>query len=522
MNRLIAHLLVLMLGLSAPAAADWITEAYFSEKAGIDSIERFLVIPDVDTNRIFGDPILNLGDINDDGCSDIIIARNEGGLLQTHMAFLYFGGKPPDTIFDREFSNFLPVMNTIGDVNNDSYFDIAFTRPPEMTFELFYGGPDVDDITDFIIPGHFSWITTAVDLDDDNILDMPLSTDVNDGDVYIYSISDNLDTLAEYSIIDSSYGFGNELSTGDFNGDGYSDLAIAAWRNRDSSFVKFYWGGPDFDTIPDHVIWSIIEDFGKIFFSLGDFNADGSDDLFISGATNEPHGVYYCGSVIDNEIDIVVNKGDYWVPASAAVAGDINNDGYPDLIVGQVNPYAFVNEIWIFLGGPDTDDNVDVYIENLMIPGGQRDFGDVVAGVGDFNGDGVDDIAVRSVTSGGCCWRGEVNFFAGWNSNGTTVDQEPDFSILDKIELSQNYPNPFNPQTIIEYSIPKSGYVKIIIYNILGREVVTLIDEWKQAGVHQAFWNGRDNSGNMMPSGIYFYRLETDGVSEAKKMILLK
>lgn len=83
--------------------------------------------------------------------------------------------------------------------------------------------------------------------------------------------------------------------------------------------------------------------------------------------------------------------------------------------------------------------------------------------------------------------------------------------------LSQNYPNPFNPSTTIDYQIPKSGNVKLIIYNILGQEINILVNEFKQSGSYNIEFNAA-----YLSSGIYFYKIESGSFSEIKSMILLK
>jgi hypothetical protein len=86
-----------------------------------------------------------------------------------------------------------------------------------------------------------------------------------------------------------------------------------------------------------------------------------------------------------------------------------------------------------------------------------------------------------------------------------------------KYSLFQNYPNPFNPTTIINYSIPKSGLVTIKVYDVLGREVKTLINESKLAGNYSVEFS----AGNLA-SGIYFYRMQAGDFANTKKLILLK
>ena len=88
--------------------------------------------------------------------------------------------------------------------------------------------------------------------------------------------------------------------------------------------------------------------------------------------------------------------------------------------------------------------------------------------------------------------------------------------------LEQNYPNPFNPRTKISYGLPKEEHVKLMIYDILGRKVVTLINEVQSPGYRSLLWNGTDNYGNNVGAGMYFYSIQAGNFSQTNKMILLK
>ncbi len=88
--------------------------------------------------------------------------------------------------------------------------------------------------------------------------------------------------------------------------------------------------------------------------------------------------------------------------------------------------------------------------------------------------------------------------------------------------LSQNYPNPFNPQTIIKYTLPEDCHVELTLYNILGQKVKTLVNQHQSAGYKMIHWNGKDDKGNEIPSGLYFYKIKTPKYSETKKMVLLR
>ena len=88
--------------------------------------------------------------------------------------------------------------------------------------------------------------------------------------------------------------------------------------------------------------------------------------------------------------------------------------------------------------------------------------------------------------------------------------------------LEQNYPNPFNPSTTIRYQVPEQSVVSIKVYDMIGREVATLVNEAKPAGAYEANWNGMNNSGQHVSSGVYFYTISTKDFVQTKKMILMK
>jgi hypothetical protein len=84
-------------------------------------------------------------------------------------------------------------------------------------------------------------------------------------------------------------------------------------------------------------------------------------------------------------------------------------------------------------------------------------------------------------------------------------------------KLMQNYPNPFNPETAIRFDIPEMTFVIVRVYDLLGNEVETLVDEEKSAGTYELTWNA-----TRLPSGVYFYQLKAGSFVETKKMVLMK
>lgn len=95
-------------------------------------------------------------------------------------------------------------------------------------------------------------------------------------------------------------------------------------------------------------------------------------------------------------------------------------------------------------------------------------------------------------------------------------------SVPTAYDLRQNVPNPFNAETMISFSLPENSRVKVEIYNILGQKVNLLADQEFSAGTHSLFWNGRNNAGNDVSTGIYFYRLQTEKFTQTRRMLLLK
>lgn len=108
------------------------------------------------------------------------------------------------------------------------------------------------------------------------------------------------------------------------------------------------------------------------------------------------------------------------------------------------------------------------------------------------------------------------------NSLVTSLDDNSAAGLPDGFYLEQNFPNPFNPETNIAYQLSSSGYVTLSVYDLLGQKIKTLVSKDQSAGSYNVNWNGTDESGNSVPTGIYLYTLSTGNFKSSKKMILLK
>ena len=94
--------------------------------------------------------------------------------------------------------------------------------------------------------------------------------------------------------------------------------------------------------------------------------------------------------------------------------------------------------------------------------------------------------------------------------------------IPEEFALLQNYPNPFNPETRISYQLPEPAEVLLQVFNIQGALVATLVGETQAAGTYMLTWHGKNDAGELMPSGVYFYRIKADAFAQIKRMTYMK
>ena len=143
-------------------------------------------------------------------------------------------------------------------------------------------------------------------------------------------------------------------------------------------------------------------------------------------------------------------------------------------------------------------------------------FGGAFDNAGDVDGDGVDDIIVSA--PGYFNGHGE-GFFGIYSGDSTLVTSLKPFPATEPIRnsLSQNYPNPFNPSTSIRYALSGRALVSLTVFNTLGQQVATLVNETEEAGYHSVRFDGRG-----LASGVYFYRLSSGEYVATKRLLLIR
>jgi len=186
-----------------------------------------------------------------------------------------------------------------------------------------------------------------------------------------------------------------------------------------------------------------------------------------------------------------------------------------DFTIGET--YFFVLKYEIVSG--NDNDEVSLYIFDESAPPTNTEPGTPYIGPRQANGTTEinpgsinlrQHLATKSITIDG------ILVSTTWSDVVTNVINSGIFNPVE-FNLSQNYPNPFNPSTTINFSLPVTGYVQLIVYDVLGNEVAILINEEKSAGRYKVNWDAKNN-----PSGVYTYRIEAGEYTEVKKMVLLK
>jgi hypothetical protein len=262
-----------------------------------------------------------------------------------------------------------------------------------------------------------------------------------------------------------------------------------------------------------------------------DVDGDGNNEM-VFGKTNGSLGLYH--SITDLSATDSTNEAVVTVVEPAGcrglTVGDYNGDGNTDIFMGG----NYGGSVWrmSYTGEGSMLDSASYVYEEVYrdsTAGGVRVYfvsfpGDNIAldqggtTSTDMNGNGEPEILI-GIEDGEADQRWAVLI----EGNGITkIELDPGATVLKQYTLRQNYPNPFNPTTTISYDIPVAEKVTLRVFDMLGREVKTLVNGDVSAGTHTAVWDGTNNSGVNVASGMYVYKLQAGKTQINKKMTLMR
>ncbi|MFH2035516.1 MAG: S8 family serine peptidase [Candidatus Zixiibacteriota bacterium] len=336
---------------------------------------------------------------------------------------------------------------------------------------------------------------SAYDIDHDDLPEL-IAYGYYDGfGYYLYAYNSNFEPVSGWSrsLGVREYVVPTSPIFSDIDGDGefeyittYFDLSVSyilIWNANGTSFIA---GNPNglFATIPNPGILNMI--------MVADIDGDEQMDI-LANANNDVFSTYRVQRLYAWNLDAEII------------------DGFP-LIINTKEPVTYFDE---FRFTPTVSDmNQDGFVD-LAIPTSDKSLAFINFPTSPFHFDS------SAITS----WRYNRrlnNIAVDFAYNPLDVEENDNTFIPKDFALRQNYPNPFNPATVIEFSLPARSEVDISIYNILGRKVKTLLSSNLSAGNHHVQWDGTNEDGTTISTGIYFYKITAGSYSDTKKMVLLK
>ncbi len=392
----------------------------------------------------YGNTVAIVGDLNGDGYADLAVGAPE--YHDTGAVFLFFGPSAvyPDLVLmgDDNGSDFGAAVAGAGDVNNDGYDDLIVGAPYYTETEigqgaayLFYGGAAMDALSDLkmVGPQNRAWfgfsVAGAGDVNNDGYDDlivgapgMDVSGKTNAGAAYIFlgASSSSMDTTPDWQTYGQGagdfYGF-SVAGLGHLDNDNYDDVVVGApyydqGSSSDVGAAYVFLGGDPIDPASDFdlVGEATGDHFGYAVAGPGDIDGDGTTEVLVGapdhvvgGYSNSGAAYLYWGGLAMDLVYDVKFVGDRWARFgfSVAGAGDVNGDGYRDLIIGgptwEENGQSWAGAAYLFLGGVPMDSVPDLRMEGTQVFG---QLGVSVSGGGDFNGNGFDDVAVGADSAG--------------------------------------------------------------------------------------------------------------------------
>ncbi len=311
-----------------------------------------------------------------------------------------------------------------------------------------------------------------------------------------------------------------DLVSADFNNDGWQDLALVKFHNPGSNYMAVFLNNAS-GVLLDYVDYTTADDPTGI--CAADLNLDGNVDLITTGLSDRRIEIFHgdgTGSFHSAHLgfpwSIIDLQDQYkmWCTAESfnnkwamiAQQIDIARQGEREtLYLNFISGSTHVDPIDVANGCAEAMQGMNQRTYNYLHSFLSDDPGHCGVILMDYPGPGLIEAVIN---------QNDMEL--------TSVDDDRDGALPLSFAIKQNYPNPFNPATRIEYSLPHRSQVTIEVFNLLGQKVRSLVESEQPAGLHTLRWDGTDDGGQVVSTGVYLYRFRAGDYVETRKMLLLK
>jgi hypothetical protein len=458
-----------------------------------------------------------------------------------------------------------------GDFNNDGKDDIILGEPRGFDWDgrtyVIFGRPDFPDTLD--LGGTPTGVTTlrgiqwsggwlgrgvcACDVTGDGYDEVVLAaTALEYSETYIllggaafletYDMSQTTPGVTRLIDSEANRATGKAMACKDIDGDGNDDLLLGAPGNgpptRDGRAFLLYGQSILPDTIllsentvrlkrvyPEYPHGSLGQDV-----AIGDVNGDGREDLLISAQQADPLGCENCGEVYVfydadglpdsfsvNSLDVpatrLIGAEDFAWHGVEILCADLTNDGYEEIVTSSWPTYSRSRTIVVY-GRATMPDSVfldgDTAVVSRILEANQGDQLGRDLAAGDFNHDDTSDLVLGAQNTSPLSRQFAGNTYVLFGSGTVTAIPRVPWA-------PETFPNPFSESTHKE-----PGTVSLTIYNVVGQRVAELTTPFQTVGRQRILWDGVDERGRRLPSGVYFYRLQAGKSTQTRKVVIVR